>query len=517
MAVLRYALVLDQGRGSAPEEIVLGDRPLQLIGVAWADRVRHRGLHGVTGPTPATTSADAALGGRHRLGAQPRARPPRGRRPTNPDELAMAAKAAGPPGRHRPGPGPRLRRLGHERRRHWWSVPTGVSGLLELDHAAGTARVLAGTSLDDLLRAIVPAGLVRAGHPRHHATSPSAGPSPPTSTARTTTPPAASAPTCARWCWPCPTAPGARSPPSDHPDEFWATCGGMGLTGTVVEATVGLHPIETSLLLVDSDRVPDLDTLLALLREGGRRHRYSVAWVDLLARGRSLGRAVLDPGRLRHASSDLPTRRPPAATRWPTRPPRAVPAPAPCRAACSTGSSIRAFNELWYRKAPTRAGATSCSRSTKFFYPLDMVGELEPHVRPPGLPAVAVPACRSARRTCCARSSRRSPATRRPASCPCSSTSARPTPGPCRSRAPGGRSALDVPTGDRRPGPLLDRLDRRWLDVGGRLYLAKDSRMRPELVPAMYPRLDEWRAVRDRMDPDRRMASDLARRLDLLG
>jgi decaprenyl-phosphate phosphoribosyltransferase len=36
MAVLRYALVLDQGKGSAPEEIILSDRPLQLIGVAWA-------------------------------------------------------------------------------------------------------------------------------------------------------------------------------------------------------------------------------------------------------------------------------------------------------------------------------------------------------------------------------------------------------------------------------------------------------------------------------------------------
>jgi decaprenyl-phosphate phosphoribosyltransferase len=36
MAVLRYALVLDQGRGSAPEEIILGDRPLQIIGLAWA-------------------------------------------------------------------------------------------------------------------------------------------------------------------------------------------------------------------------------------------------------------------------------------------------------------------------------------------------------------------------------------------------------------------------------------------------------------------------------------------------
>jgi decaprenylphospho-beta-D-ribofuranose 2-oxidase len=41
--------------------------------------------------------------------------------------------------------------------------------------------------------------------------------------------------------------------------------------------------------------------------------------------------------------------------------------------------------------------------------------------------------------------------------------------------------------------------------------------MRPEMLPAMYPRLDEWRAVRDRLDPDRRLASDLARRLNLLG
>ncbi len=74
-----------------------------------------------------------------------------------------------------------------------------------------------------------------------------------------------------------------------------------------------------------------------------------------------------------------------------------------------------------------------------------------------------------------------------------------------------------MPADVRGLAPLLDRLDERVLEVGGRLYLAKDSRMRPEHVPVMYPRLDEWREVRDGLDPDRRLNSDLARRLDLLG
>ena len=75
--------------------------------------------------------------------------------------------------------------------------------------------------------------------------------------------------------------------------------------------------------------------------------------------------------------------------------------------------------------------------------------------------------------------------------------------------------SLDFPIkeGLRR---FCDELDERVLDFGGQLYLARDSRTTPERIAAMYPRLQEWQAIRDGVDPEGVFVSDLARRLRLV-
>jgi decaprenylphospho-beta-D-ribofuranose 2-oxidase len=89
------------------------------------------------------------------------------------------------------------------------------------------------------------------------------------------------------------------------------------------------------------------------------------------------------------------------------------------------------------------------------------------------------------------------------------------TPGPLSFAQSGWTLALDFPVGPTGLSALLDSLDEMVAAAGGRIYLAKDARLRPDLVPAMYPRLREMAEVRRRVDPEGVLASDLSLRLGI--
>ncbi|HEX4776115.1 MAG TPA: FAD-binding oxidoreductase, partial [Acidimicrobiia bacterium] len=386
---------------------------------------------------------------------------------------------------------------------------TGLDGVFELDEAAGTLRVGAGASLDHLLRRLVPAGwfvpvtpgtrAVTVGgaiaadiHGKNHHSEGSF-----CTHVRELT---------------LQTATGERLVvgPDRQPDVFWATAGGMGLTGVVLDATFRLLPIETSRIRVDTERCRDLDDLMGRMDARDHEYRYSVAWIDCLARGKSLGRSVLTRGDHARLDDLAPKHR---ATARAFDPRMLVAAPPWMPRGLVNPLTMRAFNELWFRKAPReeRGGIETISG---FFHPLDMVdgwnrmygatGFLQyQFVVPFGAEEtvrVAVERLSGAgAASFLAVLKRFGPA----------------DPGPLSFPAPGWTLALDIPAGDPGLATLLDGLDDLVVEAGGRVYLAKDSRVRPELLGRMYPRLDEWQDVRAKLDPDHVFQSDLARRLGL--
>ena len=297
--------------------------------------------------------------------------------------------------------------------------------------------------------------------------------------------------------------------PTGDPDLFWATAGGMGLTGIVLDATIQMTPIESSLLKVDTDRARDLDSVMAMMEQGDDDYDYSVAWIDILAGGASMGRSILERGQFATRDEALAGGMTDPRAYVPHRFP-SMPDLFPSGLVNST--TCRAFNELWYRKAPKRR-RDELRTIEGFFHPLDMVsdwnrvygsaGFLQWQYAVPGNASEVV-------RTTLERLS----AEKVPSFLAVLKRFGPGNDGMLSFPRAGWTLAFDTPT---MPGldRLFDELDEIVLAAGGNIYLAKDSRVRPELLPEMYPRLDEWREARAKLDPDGRFTSDMARRLRL--
>lgn len=383
---------------------------------------------------------------------------------------------------------------------------TGLDRVLVIDCEAATVTVEAGISLDHLMRRLLPLGLwipvlpgtrqVTVGgaisadvHGKNHHVAGSFGNHVSTLTLV--------------------TADGQERDLAPTDPLFRATLGGMGLTGVITRATLRLARVDTAYVCVDTDRVDDLDQLMALLEAGDGAYPYTVGWFDSISRGRRTGRAVVSRGRPAQLSDLSPRQaRSPLAldTGARARVPDVLPSGLVNRA------SGRAFNELWFRKAP-RHRVDEVQNAATFFHPLDGVADWNRLYGRRGfcqyqfvVPFGAEDTVRRAMELIAASGH-----------VSCLNVLKRFGPGDAGLLSfptPGWTMAVDLAV---RPG--LDRLcgdlDELVVAAGGRVYLAKDSRLDPDTLSAMYPGLATFRRVRREIDPAGTFTSDLARRLRL--
>jgi len=298
----------------------------------------------------------------------------------------------------------------------------------------------------------------------------------------------------------------------DDPDAslFWASVGGLGLTGIVLRATLDMVRTQTAYFIADGIMTHTLDETIAAHTDGSEgRYDYSSAWFDAISPAPKLGRAAISRGGLARLDQ-LPPKLAADPLGFHAKPFFDLPDVFPNGLANKW--TFTALGSLWYAKSGNYTG--KIQSLTGFYHPLDMFGEWNRAYGTEGFlqyQFVVPPDAVGEFKTIIAdiqASGHYSflnvfklfgPGNRAPLSYP----------------IPGWNVCVDFPIRDGL-GAFLDRMDARVKEFGGRLYAAKDSRTDAATFHAMYPRLGEWIATRRAIDPDHVFVSDFARRLELL-
>jgi FAD/FMN-containing dehydrogenase len=294
---------------------------------------------------------------------------------------------------------------------------------------------------------------------------------------------------------------------SEHASLFAATIGGMGLTGTIVEASFQLRPVETAWMQSRTIAAPDLASAMVALQKSADA-TYSVAWIDCLARGAATGRSLILLAE--HATLDDI-----AAVSPPPQPPirhhMAVPFELPSWTL--NRMTVAAFNELYFQRGAAQSDRPFLAHWDPYFFPLDGIADWNRLYGHRGLlqHQCVIPAPHAyqalgemlERISRCGRASplavlKQLRASRDVMSFPIE----------------GFTLAIDFPVA-REVLSLLDEIDRIVVRAGGRLYLAKDARQSRETFEAGYPRFSEFREIRRNIGAEGKLSSQLAKRLGI--
>ncbi|MFH1566432.1 MAG: FAD-binding oxidoreductase [Gemmatimonadota bacterium] len=294
---------------------------------------------------------------------------------------------------------------------------------------------------------------------------------------------------------------------SERPDLFAATLGGMGLTGLIYAASLRLLPIDSSYLAVHTRRTASLEETCRVLQETQEEYIYSVAWVDALCSPRQVGRGLVMLGN--HTDSGWPA----GAERLAVHRAPRIALPEHLAPLALNRVTARLFNLLYYHRQ-WRDRAEAVVHYDPFFYPLDAVSHWNRVYGPRGflqyqyavpfeggleLLAETLEVLGRHRPGCSLAVLKTFGAQEGLLSFPMA----------------GFTLAMDFPVADGRIVELLRGFTDRVVAAGGRIYLAKDALMEPSQFGAMYPRLEEFRTVRRRYDPQALFRSVQSDRLGL--
>ena len=297
-------------------------------------------------------------------------------------------------------------------------------------------------------------------------------------------------------------------------DGFWATIGGMGLTGVILRVAIQLQRVETGWVIRNRLRTHSLDATLEAMAELSVRQepdpdRHAIAWLDAHAQGNGLGRGIVDE--FYSASTlDLPGSVAPfpEARITAARPRQSLPGPglmSRATIAAATAARWHLSRSSNSHLVPLRTALCPLDRAEawpaafgrgglvqyQFAVPPDELGAVRDVLAFLGTRGMT-PALTTLKNFGFG------------------------TAGPLSFPIPGWTLAVDLPARWLRRPDALRPVDKMISGAGGRIYLAKDAVTDPDLIPVMYPRLATWRLTQRRLDPVGRWTSGLAERLGLL-